>query len=357
MTTARLTSGLTERTWPSVIQSPISVNGHIVTVGSTYGLKVKMTVTLSKFGLESQQFEIKRVFDSTTLMVGPIGKNIKKTSDAVQFDGGTLYASEQSRNKLGDSPIIRAVYEEEPAIAIRTIGVSQSGAATTTPQGMIDIFEPDATFIYGPALECVQIREYVPSDKRYNGQITLSIDGYVILDDYQPWMQVGCPFIFLRRLPTGEIDPNEEQYEITGKNEPLTIKDVTNRNMTFNNTLNRISFVSPTPDWMQPGRWFKVEGGLNDGLILVVTNAFSNYIEVNGPVVNDTGTFKLDGRLSLLELNPAPTANFDGTGLIDGSLGEQVKVTNLNYGPAYEVTQIYITSDEVQAIDIIRDDR
>ena len=121
------TSGLTERTWPSVIQTPISISGHVITVDSTCNLKVKMHVTLSKPGIESEQFEIKRVFGPTTLMVGPIGKNIKKVSDSEKFSGGTLYVPEQSRNKLGDAPIIRAVYEEEPTIALRTFSVDKWG--------------------------------------------------------------------------------------------------------------------------------------------------------------------------------------------------------------------------------------
>lgn len=122
-----MSHGLTERTWPSIILSPISVNGHIVTVSSTCGLKVKMTVTLSKVGVTEESFEIKRIFDSTTLMVGPLRANIKKTSEAVKFNGGTLSADEQSRNVLGDAPIIRAVYDEEPTIAIRTVLVDKLG--------------------------------------------------------------------------------------------------------------------------------------------------------------------------------------------------------------------------------------
>ena len=122
-----MTSGLTERTWPSVLLSPILVSNHKITVSSTLGLKVKQVITLSKAGVTSQQFEIKRVFSSTMIMVGPIGKNIKETSEAVLFNGGSLAAHEQSRNKLGDAPIMRAVYEEEPTIALRTVSVDAFG--------------------------------------------------------------------------------------------------------------------------------------------------------------------------------------------------------------------------------------
>lgn len=169
--------GITERTWPSVILSPISVSGHIITVSSTIGLKVKMTVTLSKPGITDEQFEIKRVFDSKSLMLGPVGKNIKKSSEALKFDGGTLYAHEQSRNVLGDSPILRAVYEEEPTIAIRTISVGPTGAIDGTPESELDKIPPDAHFLYGYAYETTSIREYSPSKKIYNGTINVSIGG------------------------------------------------------------------------------------------------------------------------------------------------------------------------------------
>jgi hypothetical protein len=294
--------------------------------------------------------------DETTFIIGPTNTNIKKTSDASKFTGGSAAVYEQSRNKLGDAPILRAVYEEEPAIAIRTIGVSHAGSALTTPQGQLDVYEPDATFIYGSALEVVKIREYIPSTKRYSGNIIISTDGYIVLDRYDPWMDVGCSFLYLKQLLSGALDPNEE-YEITSKNNPGTPKDTTTRSMTFDQVLNRINFTSSPPAWMKPGRWIKVIGGLNTGVFLTITNVTSTYIEVVGTIVNDTGTFTLDGRLFLLELNPSPSANYAGFAILDGSIGDKVKVTNLTYGSAYEVTQIYITSDTVQSTDIIRDIR
>jgi len=209
------TSGLTERTWPSVILSPISVNGHVISVTSTVGLKVKMTVTLSKPGLTKQQFEIKRVFDSKTLMVGPIGKNIKKVSEAEAFDGGTLYAQEQSRNKLGDSPILRAVYEEEPTIAIRTIDVAPDGSLIGTPAAEISKIEPDSHFTYGVAYEPTSVRDYIPSKKVYQGNLTMSISGSSItLDALSGWMVNGAKFLAMDSTDTNNITILDE-FEIT----------------------------------------------------------------------------------------------------------------------------------------------
>lgn len=140
-------TGLTERTWPSILLVPISVSEHVITVSSTFGLKAKMKVILSLPGITEEEFEIKRVYDQTTLMVGPVGKSIKKTSDASKFDGGTLSVPEQSRNVLGDAPIVRAVYEEEPTLAIRTYSVDPWGTPWTAgnpfpvqiPPGSIDL--------------------------------------------------------------------------------------------------------------------------------------------------------------------------------------------------------------------------
>ena len=119
--------GLTERLWPTVIQTPISITGWKVTVTSTAGIKVHQSATLSKPGQESLEFEVKRVLNKTELLLGIKGQGQPATSGITQFNGGTFIVNEQSRNKLGDSPIARAVYEEEPTIAIRTILVDQFG--------------------------------------------------------------------------------------------------------------------------------------------------------------------------------------------------------------------------------------
>lgn len=276
MTPFKPTPGLTERTWPSVILSPISVTGHIITVSSTSGLKVKQLINLAKAGLESEQFEIKRVFDNNTIMVGPVGKNIKLTSDAEKFDGGTLYLNEQSRNKLGDAPILRAVYEEEPTIAIRTIGVTPTGNLEGTPGADLDTVSPDARFVYGCAYETLQIREYAPSTKVYNGNIVVdSGTSTVAVTETQPWMTVGAKFLAMKVLVGGDVQAIEE-YEITG--------------------------ISGTT----------------------------------------------------LDVTPAPAASYTGDGLLDGSIGEKVKVTNFEYGSAYEVTNMFVTFDAVTADDVVK---
>lgn len=57
---------------------------------------------------------------------------------------------------------------------------------------------------------------------------------------------------------------------------------------------------------------------------------------------------------NVLSVSPAPTANYTGIGLLDGSIGDTVKVTNFEYGNAYEVVKIYTTSSVVNETDIIK---
>jgi len=276
MTIFKLTPGLTEQLWPSVIQSPISVAKHIITVNSTIGLKVKMIITLSKAGIGVEQFEIKRVFDNKSFMVGPVGKNISKISEAVKFDGGQLYANEQSRNKLGDAPIMRAVYEEEPTIAIRTINVGPTGKLEGTPESDLEKVPPDACFLYGCAYETTSIREFVPSEKLHRGVIDINIGASTVeVTQIEAWMVPGESFLAMSVDGMGEVACLEE-FEITA---------------------------------------------------------------ILGTVMSVT---------------PAPTIAYSGDGLLDGSLGDKVRVTNFEYGHAYEVEKIYTTFDTVGVDDIIK---
>lgn len=117
-----------ERKWPTVILSPISISNHIVTVSSTCSLHSKQVVVLSKTGLESKEFEIKRILSDTQLHVGPKDSGrMQEYSNPVEFDGGTLSMHEQNRNPMSSEIVLRAVYAEEQIVALRTIGVDKWG--------------------------------------------------------------------------------------------------------------------------------------------------------------------------------------------------------------------------------------
>lgn len=120
-----------ERKWPSVILTPISIANHIVTVSDTRHLHTKQKIILSKPGLDQLELEIKRVLSDTQLHVGLIDKDIGSYTNPVDYNGGTLIAEEQERNKFGSEIVLRAVYQEEPAVALRTLLVDRYGAYFT----------------------------------------------------------------------------------------------------------------------------------------------------------------------------------------------------------------------------------
>lgn len=73
--------------------------------------------------------EIKRITDVNTIEVGPKGK-IDQRADLTAFTvagGAVIFANEQHRPLIPQEEVIRAVYEEEPVVAYRVIGVDQNG--------------------------------------------------------------------------------------------------------------------------------------------------------------------------------------------------------------------------------------
>lgn len=125
-----------EQKWPSVILTPIVVANHVVTVSDTAGLHTKAKISLSAIGQETIDYEIKRVLSDTQLSVGLIGTGIEKLENPTQFNGGMLTMSEQMRNKFGNEIVMRAVYEEEPATALRNVLVNKYGAFLDTVVGV-----------------------------------------------------------------------------------------------------------------------------------------------------------------------------------------------------------------------------
>src|SRR5690606_32640412 len=73
--------------------------------------------------------EVKRITDVNTIEIGPKGK-IDARTDLSMFtvaDAAQIFANEQHRPSIPQEEIIRAVYEEEPVVAYRVIGVDQNG--------------------------------------------------------------------------------------------------------------------------------------------------------------------------------------------------------------------------------------
>lgn len=129
-----------EQRWPRVIASPISINGVLITVPNTYNLRAKQQVQLQQIGVQPYPCEIVTVFNETEIQV----KSIQRSEDRrplseidfkkaiAIYDGGTLVALEQKRNILTGDIVNRAVYAEEPTMALRTHSVDYWGRPFTT---------------------------------------------------------------------------------------------------------------------------------------------------------------------------------------------------------------------------------
>lgn len=119
-----------EKKWPTTIVSPIQVSNGRVIVADVSGLHTKQSVVLSKVGETPLEAEIKRILSDTEILVGPLGQKIQvlySQAELQDYDGGTLTMSEQNRNPINSEYVLRAVYEEEPAVALRTVAVDSYG--------------------------------------------------------------------------------------------------------------------------------------------------------------------------------------------------------------------------------------
>lgn len=120
---------LREKSWPAVIIPVVAIANHIVTVvgGTTLGIHPKQAITFLLGGQTSEDLEVKEVIDRTTFRVGPIKSSIAIYSNPVAFHGGSASIPSQNRNAMDMSAGLRAAYMEEPAVALRTVGVTWDG--------------------------------------------------------------------------------------------------------------------------------------------------------------------------------------------------------------------------------------
>lgn len=109
------------------LTAPGTVVGKI-SITSTFGFKVKMRVLLADPVFPDLFLEVKRVNSSKELELGPLNEPIQNRTDLSAYGAtSTLRATIQNRNTIPLQEIERAVYEEEPTIAIRNILVNEFG--------------------------------------------------------------------------------------------------------------------------------------------------------------------------------------------------------------------------------------
>lgn len=123
-----------EKLWSAVAPVQLTAAGNsrgLVTVTSTSGFRVKMNVTIAN-GANSQLLEIKRIVNSTQMFLGEKG-DIKLRSDLSSFPvGSAVWALEQPRPSIPLQEIERAIYEEEPIVARRSVLVDEFGSLMRT---------------------------------------------------------------------------------------------------------------------------------------------------------------------------------------------------------------------------------
>ena len=96
--------------------------------------RVGMIVTIQSDTLQPRTYRVNEVISKNKLVVGPIGpqdgKSFHERSDISDFlvaDNASISLSRQARNTIKPSDITQAVYEEEPAAAIRGLLVGPDG--------------------------------------------------------------------------------------------------------------------------------------------------------------------------------------------------------------------------------------
>jgi hypothetical protein len=102
-----------------------------ITVSDTSLFKVKQEVILSASSTPNlDQIEVKRIVSPNVMYVGPKGGNIDSRIDVSAYTvalNAAIFANEQKRPSIPFEEFTRAVYEEEPVVAQRSVLVDKNG--------------------------------------------------------------------------------------------------------------------------------------------------------------------------------------------------------------------------------------
>ena len=124
-----------EKRWPVVTPQAFTANGTangVVTVPDTTLFKVKQDVHISATSLPTlYKLEVKEVLDAHQMVIGPDGGAINLTTDlsayTVALSANVFCPTEQKRPAINSDEYMRAVYEEEPTVALRVFQVDELG--------------------------------------------------------------------------------------------------------------------------------------------------------------------------------------------------------------------------------------
>lgn len=133
---------VTERFWPTQIFGPISVDpvtGVVTVPTDTRYLKVNQDVEVRVAGQPVLQLTVREVLSESQLRLGPFESPFKADpsipATLAAYAGGTMTIPQQERSPIKAEVITRALYEEEPTVAMRTVAVDWLGRfyATDNP--------------------------------------------------------------------------------------------------------------------------------------------------------------------------------------------------------------------------------
>ena len=114
---------------PKLFTADAGADGK-VTISNASDFKVKQKVNVSGTALDQLQLEVKRIISDTVIFLGPETDPITSRTDLSAYTvaaASFIFAGEQRRPSIPFEESTRAVYEEEPTVAWRTMQVDKLG--------------------------------------------------------------------------------------------------------------------------------------------------------------------------------------------------------------------------------------
>lgn len=124
-----------EKRWTQVLVQPLISNGTAdgqLQVADAFLVKVKQSLLLTSGTQPTIQVQVKRVLNEHTILVGRRDEDIDDRVDVSAYlvvDGSAISNPDpnQPRVKIAPEDLSRAVYDEEPTVALRTVIVNRGG--------------------------------------------------------------------------------------------------------------------------------------------------------------------------------------------------------------------------------------
>jgi len=124
-----------ERAWEAVPEQPFTANGStwgLVTIANTAGFRVKQVAAITSESLPPLPVQVKIVISETEMIVGSVDNKIANwpplNISAYTLDiEAAISAQRQPKNNIMVEDALKAAYEADPVVALRSFGVDQYG--------------------------------------------------------------------------------------------------------------------------------------------------------------------------------------------------------------------------------------